>query len=188
MNPKEINQKFSDLFQKISTDDFLKMKNLSGEIPFHVFTFEPEDQLEIDKAVSGLMIKLKNKGIQILDLNLYDILMDLLNSELGEDLVFELEQEMNREDFVDAVLSTVNFDEVFIPEIKKRINDSSADLYFITGVGLAYPLIRSHKILNNIQSVAIDAPTVIFYPGEYDGKYLKLFGRLKKNYYRAFKL
>src|SRR6056297_4302653 len=98
MNPKEINQKFSDLFQKISTDDFLKMKNLSGEIPFHVFTFEPEDQLEIDKAVSGLMIKLKNKGIQILDLNLYDILMDLLNSELGEDLVFELEKEMNKED------------------------------------------------------------------------------------------
>lgn len=176
------------MFEKISSDDFLKMKSLSGEIPFHVFTFEPEDQIEIDKAISGLMVKLKNKGIQLLNLNMYDILMELLNTELGEGLVFELEKEMSREDFTDAVLSTVNLDEVFIPEIKKRISNSAADLYFITGVGLAYPLIRSHKILNNIQSVAVKAPTVIFYPGEYDGKYLRLFGRLKKNYYRAFKL
>jgi len=188
VTPKEINQKFTELFQKISKDDFLKMKNLSGEIPFHVFTFEPEDQVEVDKAISGLMVKLKNQGIQLLELNLYDILIELLNAELGEGLVFELEEEMNREDFVDAVLSTINLDEVFIPEIKRRINNSDADLYFITGVGLAYPLIRSHKILNNIQSVAVNAPTVIFYPGEYDGKYLRLFGRLKKNYYRAFKL
>lgn len=188
MNQKEINQKFTSLFEKVSTDDFLKMKNLSGEIPFHVFTFDPEDQTEFDKAVSGLKIKIKNKGIQLLDLNLYDILIELLNSELGEGLVFELEREMSREDFVDAVSSTVKLDEVFIPEIKERINESGADLYFITGVGLAYPLIRSHKILNNIQSIAVKAPTVIFFPGEYDGKYLRLFGRLKKNYYRAFKL
>lgn len=188
MNSKEINQKFSELFQKISTDDFLKMKNLSGEIPFHVFTFHPEDQIEIEKAISGLIVKLKNKGLKILDLNLYDILMQPLNSELGEGYVFELEKEMDRPEFFDAISSTVNLEEVYIPEIKRRIDNNDADLYFITGVGLAFPIIRSHKILNNIQSVAVNAPTVIFYPGEYDGKYLSLFGRLKKNYYRAFKL
>jgi len=188
MHTKKINQKFTALFEKIIRDDFLKMENLSGDIPFHVFTFEPEEQVEVDKAITGLMVKLKNQGIQLLDLNLYDILIELLNAELGEGVVFELEEEMNRDDFVDAVLSTVNLDEVFIPEIKRRINNSDADLYFITGVGLAYPLIRSHKILNNIQSIAVKSPTVIFYPGDYDGKYLRLFGRLKKNYYKAFKL
>ena len=188
MNPKEINRKFNNLFEKISTDDFLKMKNLSGEIPFHVFTYDPIDEIKISSAINGLKTKLMNKGKSILELNLYDLQMELLDRELGLSEVFELEMVMDRREYKEAMLSTIHFDEVFIPEIKKRIEMSEADLYFITGVGLAYPMIRSHKILNNIQSIAVKAPTVIFYPGEYDGKYLRLFGRLKKNYYKAFKL
>ncbi|MAO64837.1 MAG: hypothetical protein CL666_07530 [Balneola sp.] len=188
MNAKEINHKFTELFDKVTTEDFLQMKNLSGEIPFHVFTYDPADEVSISGAVEGLVTKLKNKGLKVLELNLYDLQMELLDRELGLDEVFELEGEMPRQEFKEAMLSTMHFDEVYIPQIEKRIKNSEADLYFITGVGLAYPLIRSHKILNNIQSIAVNSPTVIFYPGEYDGKYLRLFGRLKKNYYRAFKL
>lgn len=188
MNPKEISKKFKDLFNRVTAKDFLDMKNLSGEIPFHVFTYDPADEVRIAAAAEGLLTKLKNKGLKVLDLNLYDLQIDLLDRELGLSEVFELELDMGRQEFKEAMLSTIHFDEVYIPEIEKRIKRSDADLYLITGVGLAYPLIRSHKILNNIQSIAVKSPTVILYPGEFDGKYLRLFGRLKKNYYRAFKL
>lgn len=188
MNAKEINQQFKELFNRITTDDFLQMKNLSGEIPFHVFTYDPADEVRVAAATEGLFKKLKNKGLKALELNLYKLQIELLDSELGLPDVFELEREMKKQEFKEAMLSTIHFDEVYIPEIENKIKSSDADLYLITGVGLAYPLIRSHKILNNIQSIAVDSPTVILYPGEFDGKYLRLFGRLQKNYYRAFKL
>lgn len=188
MNPKEINLKFTKLFENLSSSDFLQKKNLSGEIPFHVFNFDPKDENNISSAVDGLITKLKNNGVHVLELNLYDLQMELLDRELGLSDVFDLELEMDKREFKEAMQSTMHFDEVYIPEVEKRIKNSDADLYFITGVGLAYPMIRSHKILNNIQSIAVKSPTIIFFPGEYDGKYLRLFGRLKKNYYRAFKL
>ena len=65
---------------------------------------------------------------------------------------------------------------------------------FITGVGEVFPYIRSHNVLNNLQSTAKDRPTVMFFPGEYTqsletGASLDLFGRLHDDkYYRAFNI
>jgi len=68
------------------------------------------------------------------------------------------------------------------------------DVMFITGVGEVFPYIRSHNVLNNLQSTAKDRPTVMFFPGEYtqsleSGASLDLFGRLHDDkYYRAFNI
>lgn len=68
-------------------------------------------------------------------------------------------------------------------------NNTGADnIVFLTGVGKAYPFIRSHTILNNLHSV-VDVPLLMFFPGTYDGLSLKLFNIIKDdNYYRAFRL
>ena len=59
----------------------------------------------------------------------------------------------------------------------------------MSGVGSAYPLIRSHGLLNNLPRIMGRVPLVVFYPGKYDGQSLRLFGRLSdNNYYRAFRL
>ena len=63
------------------------------------------------------------------------------------------------------------------------------DLVIVSGVGGVWPLLRSHSLLNNLQSVMGQTPLVMFYPGRYDGQSLRLFGKLKNNnYYRAFRL
>ncbi|MDA0525426.1 DUF1788 domain-containing protein [Methanococcoides alaskense] len=65
----------------------------------------------------------------------------------------------------------------------------SPDIIFLTGAGKAWPMIRSHSILNNLQPVFDNTPLVMFYPGEYSEFDLSLFGKLTaKNYYRAFRL
>ena len=62
-------------------------------------------------------------------------------------------------------------------------------IVFITGVGKCYPIVRSHNILNNLHQVIDAVPVVMFFPGEYSGQDLHLFGTIKDdNYYRAFKL
>jgi hypothetical protein len=65
---------------------------------------------------------------------------------------------------------------------------------FLTGVGEVFPVIRSHLILNNLQSVLKDAPTIIFFPGRYahgfaNGSSLQVLCRLEEDhYYRAHNL
>jgi hypothetical protein len=50
-------------------------------------------------------------------------------------------------------------------------------------------LIRAHSILNNLQVTMGEIPVIAFFPGEYDGFRLKLFGLVQDtNHYRAFSL
>jgi hypothetical protein len=60
---------------------------------------------------------------------------------------------------------------------------------FLVGIGKCYPILRSHKVLNNMHQAIDSVPVVLFYPGSYDGQELVLFATIKDdNYYRAFKL
>jgi hypothetical protein len=64
-----------------------------------------------------------------------------------------------------------------------------ADIVIMTGVGNAWPLLRSHTLLNNLHALMEKTPLVMFYPGVYDGQGLSLFGCVEdRNYYRAFRL
>jgi hypothetical protein len=81
-----------------------------------------------------------------------------------------------------------------VPAIASRIAGSDFDVMFISGVGEVFPYIRSHNVLNNLQSKAKEKPTVMFFPGAYThslatGASLDLFGRLHDDkYYRAFNI
>jgi hypothetical protein len=75
--------------------------------------------------------------------------------------------------------------------VAERVAELAAadfDIVFVTGVGSAYPLIRTHEILNNLHDKLDTKPVVIFYPGKYTMHELLLFGILDANYYRAFRL
>ncbi|MCF8307438.1 MAG: DUF1788 domain-containing protein [Bacteroidales bacterium] len=186
---EDIAKKFNHLFNVISSEEFLKMESLGGEIPFFISTFNPNQQLEVNKAVKGLKNKLENIGIKVLELNLYDISMSIINREFEDEEIFELEKQMDKEEFKQALQSTLDLNEVLIPELKKIIESSNAKVYFLTGIGMVFPFIRSHNVLNNLQNIAKDAPTVAFFPGDYNGQSLELFGLLKdENYYRAFNI
>jgi hypothetical protein len=64
-----------------------------------------------------------------------------------------------------------------------------SDLVLVSGVGSVYPFMRAHSLLNNLHSVMGLTPLILFYPGSYDGKSLRMFGKLRsQNYYRAFRL
>lgn len=186
---EDIVKKFEHLYKVISNEEFLRMESLGGEIPFFISAFDAKQQNDVDKAIKGLRNKLETNGIPVLELNLYDISLDLLNSELGEGEIFELEKSMDKKEFKEALQSTLDINEVLIPKIKTIIDNSLARVYFLTGIGMVFPFIRSHIVLNNLQNVAKSAPTVAFFAGDFNGYSLELFGLLKDdNYYRAFNI
>jgi len=189
MYKEDIAVKYKHLYKVLSMDKFLKMEALGGEIPFFISAYNPEQEIEVTKAIKGVKNKLENDGLIVLELNLYNITIEILNEQLGDGEIFELEKNMDKDEFKGALQSVLDINEVFMPKMKEIIDSSKANIYSVTGVGTSYPFLRSHNILNNLQNVAKEAPTVMFFPGRYTGQSLELFGTLKDdNYYRAFNI
>ena len=80
---------------------------------------------------------------------------------------------------------------IIADDLRERIADGEFHIFFLTGIGEVFPYIRSHNVLNNLQSVVTGKPMLMFFPGRYEqsdtlGSSLVLFGRLKDDqYYRA---
>lgn len=186
---KETSKQFNHLYKVISSKRFLSKEALGGEIPFFISAYNAEKELLVVESIRMLKKKLDTSGVTVLEINLYDTVCDLLAEKGGMERMFRVEKRRGKEKFLKALQSTLNIHEVLMPRISEIINANNADVYFLTGIGLVFPYIRSHNVLNNLQNVAKEAPTVCFFPGEYNGHSLNLFGKLKDdNYYRAFNI
>lgn len=186
---EETSKQFNHLYKVISSKRFLSKEALGGEIPFFISAYNAEKELLVVESIRMLKKKLDTSGVTVLEINLYDTVCELLEEKGGMERMFRVEKRRGKEKFLKALQSTLNIHEVLMPRISEIINANNADVYFLTGIGLVFPYIRSHNVLNNLQNVAKEAPTVCFFPGEYNGHSLNLFGKLKDdNYYRAFNI
>jgi len=186
---ENLTAKFDHLFNVIARKGFLEKESLGGEIPFFISTYDPLQEIEVYDSIKMLIKKLDNSGIPVLEINLYDLVCEILDEKGGMERMFRVEKARSKDKFLRALQSSLNIQQVLMPAIKERLEESGAKVYFLTGIGLVFPFIRSHNILNNLQNIAKDSPTLAFFPGEYDGHSLKLFGLLKDdNYYRAFNI
>lgn len=186
---ENISRKFDHLFKVISKKGFLNKESLGGEIPFFISSYNAKQEIQIRESIGLLKNKLSNHGIEVLEINLFDLSCELLESSGGLERMYMVERKKGSQKFLRALQSSLNIHEVLVPKIKEIINSSNSKVYFLTGIGLVFPFIRSHNILNNLQSVAKESPTVAFFPGDYNGHTLNLFGLLKDdNYYRAFNI
>jgi len=185
----QIQRKFEHIFKVVSNDGFLRKESLGGEIPFFIAPYPANEEIKVQHEIKMLKNKLNSIGIEVLEINLYSLACEILEEKGGIERMFQVEKSKGPVKFLRAIQSSLNIHEVLLPKIKDLIETSNAKLYFLTGIGLVFPFIRSHNVLNNLQSVAKDAPTLTFFPGDYNGHTLNLFGLFKDdNYYRAFNI
>lgn len=185
----ETKEQFNHLYKVISSKKFLNKEALGGEIPFFISAYNAKKEILVRKSIELLKNKLESSGVPVLELDLYKISLEIIEEEIGLEEFFEIETEMGKDEFKDAIQSVLEIQEVLMPRIKRKIEKANAKVYLLTGIGLVYPYLRSHNILNNLQNIAKDAPTVAFFPGVYNGVSLNLFGLMKDdNYYRAFNI
>jgi hypothetical protein len=186
---EDISAKFTHLFNVISTQRFLKKEALGGEIPFFISAYDAKQELKVVESIKLLKNKLETSGVSVLEINLYDLTIEILEEKGGMQRMFDIEKTRSKDKFLRALQSTLNIHQILMPKIREKIEEANAKVYFLTGIGLVFPYIRSHNVLNNLQNIAKDAPTVGFFPGEYNGHTLNLFGLMKDdNYYRAYNI
>jgi hypothetical protein len=117
-----------------------------------------------------------------------------LKEEGDWEWLLENETTLSRNELKEELQGVLDTESVLIPAIVKKMKAASFSVMFITGVGEVFPYIRSHNILNNLQRVAKEQPTLMFFPGKYQhslasGASLRLFDKLTDDkYYRAFNI
>lgn len=181
--------KFKKIHQVVSSLSFRNMDALNGEIPFWIAPYDIAANNQVESEIKNLETKLLNSGIRPLNIDLFELSCNILEENIGLDEIFEIEKEMDKYQYKDALQSSINIHERFIPLIIQLVEEQKPHMLFIKSVGAVYPFIRSHTVLNNLQSAVKNIPTLMFFPGEYSGQSLNLFGLLKDdNYYRAFNI
>lgn len=187
-----VSERFEHLLAVISSQRFLNKQGLGNEVPFFLWTFDPAQGVEMARMQSQLIKTLAERGIPVLEINLYDLCVEILKSRNLWDRILEKEPSIEKDQLKELLQGPLDPERHLIPAIAEKMRAADFRVMFITGVGEVYPWIRSHTVLNNLQSTAKDQPTVMFFPGTYTqslerGASLDLFGRLHDDkYYRAF--
>lgn len=185
-----LTERLNQVLPRVTSDEFLSGAGIGNEIAFYIFDYPPEDELRVRKHVGFLLehIPKQKPGMRVKHLDLLEFVTNHLRSRNLLDKACKMLQEKG------SAFVLQHLEKILDPEKLKIVFVEAArpdehDLVIVSGVGSAYPMLRAHKLLNNLHSVMGRTPLVMFYPGRYDGQYLRLFGKLKNDhYYRAFKI
>lgn len=189
-----IPERFQHLKAVISGQRFLQKQGLGNEVPFFICPFNPKETVEMELLQRQLVNSLNNDGVAVLEINLYDLAVGLLKDRGIWEQVLAVEPTVAKDQLKELLQGVLDPEQHLVPAIAEKIQSASFDVLFLSGVGEVFPYIRSHNVLNNLQRVAKDRPTVMFFPGEYNhsletGASLELFSRLRDDkYYRAFNI
>lgn len=185
---KTISKRLEQIIPKIESESFIQNKGLGNEIGFYIFDYDPADELLVRDYVEHIKTQFNYEGSnrRIIEFDLYEILLDIARKKKILDQIPLMEEKRGRAELADAIMRAASSQDYIN---KMLFKPKLGDVLFLTGVGKAYPFMRSHNILNNLQHVFEQLPVVLFFPGSYDEQSLKLFNRFQDgNHYRAFQL
>jgi len=186
----DFGQRLNQILPRLTSPELLTNSGLGNEIGFYIFDYPPENELAVREHVGHLLKQLakKHPDIKVKHVNLFELVIEYLKSRKLLDKALKIEREKGAPELLKALAGPLHEGKL-ADWFGQTVQPQSYDLILMTGVGSAYPLIRSHGLLNNLPRIMGRVPLVVFYPGKYDGQSLRLFGQLTdNNYYRAFRL
>ena len=183
--------RLNQILPRITSDDFLQNRGLGNEIGFWIFEYPPEQELLMRETLEKVIepgLQRHVPSLRHARVNLFELVIELLESRKLLDKAIAL-QAQKGDDAALAALKGVLNQEKLAQRIVAQHRPDELDLMLFTGVGTAYPLVRSHSLLNALHPLMKNTPLLVFFPGRYDGYSLRLFNKLSDDhYYRAFRL
>lgn len=148
MKKKTIEERFDVLERLLKSDDFLANRGLGNEIGYYIFDYSPKNELLVREYINHLEAKNypANDGYTLQVFNLYEIMMELLESKRYIDIIAQWEKKhgiMFVATRINRLLKMEEFDDAemyFTDYIRQRVKDNS--VVILTGIGEIYPLVR----------------------------------------------
>jgi hypothetical protein len=174
--------------KKLVDKNFLNNEGLGNEIGFYVFDYSPEFEKLVNDELEVIDTQLKNQGRDFASVNLFDMLLQILDDEDVLEDAFELHKSQGNDALVEALQGLLS-QENFAKYLCDKIVPEEQDFVLLSGLGACWPLLRGHSLLNALHARMGRTPLVLFFPGKYTGLELHPFGKISSsNYYRAFEL
>lgn len=209
---RDIDTEFAKLREIMESLSFRRSTGTAGEQAFYIYDYPATQEIEVREHILLLVNQLQTMtpktqedfAPKVLVIDLYDVALGILERRGVLRKVLDIETKRHvrtssnpREDkFLSLLDNMLGADAKQLPDaIRDRYrsakNEGNADIVFITGVGMVYPYVRAHTLLETLQGRIDDCPLVLFYPGTFArssaaGSTMTLFGQLPaSNYYRA---
>ena len=184
-------ERLNKVLPRLRSTELLNNKGLGNEIGFYIFDYAPEHELQVREFLDGVILPGLIKGpdpVRTSHINLFQLILDVLIKRELLDRAVALQAAKGDKEVLRAMKGPLD-PEKLAQELIKQIDLTQTDLVIISGVGSAFPMLRTNTLLSALHPLMGQIPLVAFYPGTYDGAKLRLFDRLRDdNYYRAFQL
>ncbi|QHD86040.1 DUF1788 domain-containing protein [Gordonia sp. JH63] len=171
---RNLNHDEKHVYDVLRSNRFLRMEGLSKEVPFFIYHFPPGWALEVDGMRDRVSTKLRSDdGINVVEINLYDLAVELLTDRGVWDRVLIAEPTMDKADFREMLQGMLDPHDHLAPAIRARLDaeppaKSNTTVVFLTGIGEVFPFVRTHTVLENLQSVVVSRPLLTWFPGTYE--------------------
>ena len=187
----DFHDRLNGILPRLMSEELLTNKGQGNEIGYWIFDYPVERELEMRSFLEDVVLPALRKRqppLRYEVVNLFELIIGLLEERNLYDRVIDMQQKQGNEAVLRSLIPVLKEDKL-AARITSTLDVDNADMLILTGVGAAYPMLRSHTLLNALQATMKKTPLVMFYPGRYDGFSLRLFNTLTdENYYRAFRL
>ena len=168
----------------IQKTELLEGKGTSNEENIRIFCYEPENEMVVRHFVNQLETD-QSLDCHLIVCNLYKLFLSICDDMDITDAIPDMEEADGSAYLLEQLNSAIGNGE-FIDKIQYEPHEPG-DVLMMTCVGEVFPFMRINTLLEALQPYFSDVPILVMYPGEFDGRHVKLFNRLTPNdYYRAF--
>lgn len=187
LKPRSLDDRLDAIWPELQSEKFLKQQSISNEIGYHIFDYDPQDEGLVRQYLQQFLLLKNNSHFPFLAVNLFELMLTMLAEQDYLEGANALEQDEGSEALLAGLKDFLNPAEVTLA-LSERLAPRHR-FVLLYGVGEAWPVLRTHELLNNMHAAIDRVPVVVFYPGRYALEQLQLFNAFKDdNYYRAFEL
>jgi hypothetical protein len=189
---------FDCAFRVLTSERFKKMEGLGNEVPFFVLRYKPEWEPTVDEELARLRRRLREERHRLADIDVFALAVGIWKDSPVFDQMLSMEAQLDLDVFQAGLRGVIDVEGVLAPAIKKAVDEAggedNVDAVLLSGVHHLFPLVRTHLLLNCLQSLLGRVPLVVTFPGSYHQSpsthsALVLFDQISQdNYYRAFDL
>ncbi|MEH6589155.1 MAG: BREX protein BrxB domain-containing protein [Halioglobus sp.] len=141
-------------------------------MPYAIFRYPPDDEFAVRGEITMLRTRLEQAGKRVTVISLATCLEMALEREGITADEIKMTEEMTGTatmvDTVHKVLSEYQPLDALVAEQIPENADPLVDVVFITRAGALFPFYRTSSLLEQLKG-KVEAPAVLFYPGELDG-------------------
>jgi hypothetical protein len=140
-------------------------------MPYALFRYDPEEELELRRQVTMLQTRLEQAGKRVLRISLAECLQEAMTSQQPLDDWIQAERNVGTEKVVETIHAVLAEYQPLVELVARRLpgnSDPERDVVLITRTGALFPVYRTFSLLEQMAGRVVE-PTVLFYPGTLDG-------------------